>query len=154
MRPSPPDTPPGWYADPTGDWEQRFWDGRVWTEHVHTGPFGSQAPVQPPTLPPVEQQVWTDGRHTLTTHRWLIREQSATAEPVQILLWTVVDVHVRGGWGAAASARGTIVVAVDFAGYTDRRHWTAPQVQDVHRVAAYVRLWANRNRHRPPGWPD
>ena len=150
MRPSHPDPPAGWYPDPTGDWEQRFWDGAVWTEHVHTGPFGTQAPVGEPTLPGQEQLVWTDGRHTLTTHRFLIREQSRTAEPVQILLWTVVDVSVRGGWGGAATAQGTVVVAVDFPGYTDRRHWTAPRVLDIHRVAAYVRLWANRNRRHLP----
>ncbi len=26
--------PPGWYADPSGRYELRYWDGAQWTEHV------------------------------------------------------------------------------------------------------------------------
>jgi uncharacterized protein YxjI len=29
-----PQTPAGWYPDPTGQFEQRYWDGLAWTEHV------------------------------------------------------------------------------------------------------------------------
>jgi hypothetical protein len=28
------DPVPGWYADPTGRFEHRYWDGGAWTEHV------------------------------------------------------------------------------------------------------------------------
>ncbi|MFV0306847.1 MAG: DUF2510 domain-containing protein [Desertimonas sp.] len=31
---SVPATPPGWYADPAGRYELRYWDGSSWTEHV------------------------------------------------------------------------------------------------------------------------
>jgi hypothetical protein len=27
-------TPPGWYPDPSGRYELRYWDGTQWTEHV------------------------------------------------------------------------------------------------------------------------
>ena len=27
-------TPAGWYADPSGRYELRYWDGGAWTEHV------------------------------------------------------------------------------------------------------------------------
>ena len=30
----PPATPPGWFPDPLGRHEQRYWDGLQWTEHV------------------------------------------------------------------------------------------------------------------------
>ena len=30
-------TPANWYPDPMGRFEQRYWDGSVWTEHVSTG---------------------------------------------------------------------------------------------------------------------
>ncbi|MGM1016780.1 MAG: DUF4041 domain-containing protein [Actinomycetota bacterium] len=30
-------TPAYWAADPTGRYEQRYWDGAVWTEHVYSG---------------------------------------------------------------------------------------------------------------------
>ena len=26
--------PAGWYADPSGRYELRYWDGSAWTEHV------------------------------------------------------------------------------------------------------------------------
>ena len=33
--------PPAWHPDPLGRFEQRYWDGTRWTEHVSTG--GTQA---------------------------------------------------------------------------------------------------------------
>ncbi|MGH9139314.1 MAG: DUF2510 domain-containing protein [Acidimicrobiales bacterium] len=32
--PSTPSVPAGWYADPAGRFELRYWDGNAWTEHV------------------------------------------------------------------------------------------------------------------------
>lgn len=34
---------PGWYPDPSGEHGQRWWDGRVWTEHVTPTASGSAA---------------------------------------------------------------------------------------------------------------
>ncbi len=144
--------PPGLYPDPNGDWELRFWDGQAWTEHVRTRAFVGTAPLEPPVVPDIEQTVWGDGRHLLTTHRWFPKEHTGSA-PVQIPLWSVADVEVRVTGGASLAGVGSVVAVVDYPGYTDRRHWVAPGVSDVHRVAAYVRLWANRNRRAawPPG---
>ncbi len=38
-RPQPQQsaTPAGWYADPSGRYELRYWDGAAWTEHVARG---------------------------------------------------------------------------------------------------------------------
>ena len=30
-------TPAGWYPDPSGRFEMRYWDGSAWTEHVARG---------------------------------------------------------------------------------------------------------------------
>ncbi len=35
----------GWYADPYGQAQQRYWDGNAWTEHVSTGGVASSDPV-------------------------------------------------------------------------------------------------------------
>lgn len=35
----------GWYPDPSGQFEQRYWDGAVWTEHVFSGGVQSIAPI-------------------------------------------------------------------------------------------------------------
>ncbi len=32
--PTTPAVPPGWYTDPAGRYELRYWDGSAWTEHV------------------------------------------------------------------------------------------------------------------------
>ncbi len=40
-------TPGGWYADPTGRSEHRYWDGSAWTEHVSRGGVATTAPVVP-----------------------------------------------------------------------------------------------------------
>jgi hypothetical protein len=34
---SVPQVPAGWYADPAGRYELRYWDGGQWTEHVARG---------------------------------------------------------------------------------------------------------------------
>ena len=34
---APAQAAPAWYKDPTGRYEQRYWDGARWTDHVSTG---------------------------------------------------------------------------------------------------------------------
>ena len=55
--------PAGWFTDPSGRYEQRYWSGTQWTEHVTRGgvpsvdpppgrqdaPRGGKEPDQPPT---------------------------------------------------------------------------------------------------------
>jgi hypothetical protein len=38
---------PGWYADPGGRFDHRYWDGGAWTEHVSRGGVAETAPVTP-----------------------------------------------------------------------------------------------------------
>jgi hypothetical protein len=35
MSTTPPSSPAAWYPDPTGRHQLRFWNGTIWTEHVH-----------------------------------------------------------------------------------------------------------------------
>lgn len=49
MAASPP-PPPGWYADPHGGPNQRYWDGTQWTDHVQ-----ADAPPPPGSAPPVAE---------------------------------------------------------------------------------------------------
>lgn len=35
----------GWYADPAGRFEQRYWDGARWTDDVTTGGQRSRSPL-------------------------------------------------------------------------------------------------------------
>ena len=43
---------PGWFDDPTGAHELRYWDGDEWTEHVSDGGAPSRAPFERAALPP------------------------------------------------------------------------------------------------------
>lgn len=49
------DTPPaGWYPDPSKQFEQRYWDGAQWTEHVVSPATGqTTSPLQPVAGKPV-----------------------------------------------------------------------------------------------------
>jgi uncharacterized protein YxjI len=48
----PPTTPPGWFPDPLGRHEQRYWDGQQWTEHVVSHGRQSVDPPAPPQQVP------------------------------------------------------------------------------------------------------
>ncbi len=76
-------TPAGWYADPTGRSEHRYWDGNRWTEHVSsrgiptTDPVdASGTPLDPtgsvsaPTPIPVATQPATTERRGLRSVPW------------------------------------------------------------------------------------
>jgi hypothetical protein len=62
---------PGWYADPSGHFDHRYWDGASWTEHVSTAGQPSTAPVTPPDWYPdptgeFHWRYWTG--HAWTEH--------------------------------------------------------------------------------------
>lgn len=41
----PPSAPAGWYKDPSGTHELRYFDGSIWTEHVSDGGVTSVSPL-------------------------------------------------------------------------------------------------------------
>lgn len=52
--PSPDGRPAlfGWYPDPAGRHQLRYWDGRRWSEHVADDGAASSDPLGPPPAPP------------------------------------------------------------------------------------------------------
>ncbi|MCD1268792.1 DUF2510 domain-containing protein [Microbacterium sp. MEC084] len=44
----------GWFPDPTGHAELRWWDGTAWTEHVSTGGVVTTAPLTPARTAPAD----------------------------------------------------------------------------------------------------
>ncbi|MEO9139748.1 MAG: phospholipid scramblase-related protein [Jatrophihabitans sp.] len=51
-----PSTPAGWYADPSGKHEKRYFDGQQWTEHVNShGRAGIDPPGAPGHVPTVQR---------------------------------------------------------------------------------------------------
>jgi uncharacterized protein YxjI len=51
MSESTAQPPAGWYPDPTAQFEQRYWDGAQWTEHVSSAGQQSTSPMQPMASP-------------------------------------------------------------------------------------------------------
>ena len=48
----PGQTPAGWYPDPGGSGQQRYWDGSTWTEHYAPQQAHVAAPSRPAGPPP------------------------------------------------------------------------------------------------------
>ena len=40
-------TPAGWYADPTGQGDARYWNGAAWTQSVNRGGVTVNVPIDP-----------------------------------------------------------------------------------------------------------
>ncbi len=127
---------PGWYPDPTDDFERRWWDGRQWTDQVQTGRFAGASPVQASFVPDQEAEVWSGSGAVFTTHRVRLNEGS---KPLELAWWMVRDVDVR---------LSDVVLVVDFPGYTDKRERRLRHVKDADWVGAIARMWARRNRRR------
>jgi uncharacterized protein YxjI len=51
MTETPTQPPAGWYPDPAQQFEQRYWDGAQWTEHVVRGGVQSTSPLAPMAAP-------------------------------------------------------------------------------------------------------
>jgi len=73
---------PGWYADPSGRYDHRYWDGTTWTEHVSRGGVASTAPVVPADWYPdptgrFHWRYWTG--HEWTEH--VSRDQELFLDP-------------------------------------------------------------------------
>jgi len=74
---------PGWYADPSGRYDHRYWDGTAWTEHVSRAGEASTAPVVPADWYPdptgrFHWRYWTG--HEWTEH--VSRDQELFLDPM------------------------------------------------------------------------
>jgi len=135
---------PGWYPDPSGDYEQRWWDGTRWTDDVVTGPFRGSVPLPAPgepLLPGVETLVWQNEWGTLTSHRlWVVEHRGQQA--TEFALWMVRGAQVRSAVGGLAD----IGVTIAYPGYGGRATWVLRAVADAPAVAAALLRQANRVR--------
>lgn len=163
--PAPSAPPPGWYPDPSDDFEVRWWSGTVWTDHVSTQGWTGISPLLAEPLPAEEAVVWwgPDPRVRFTTERAYLLHPGPTGWYDVVVPWRAV----RGvSWqpaGHAASpspgAPGTplvhVILRVDPAAIETvlppetqvlEQLWI-PALVDGARVAAVARMWAARH-HR------
>ncbi len=137
---------PGWYPDPTGDYELRYWDGSAWTDRAVS--FGAEFldPPAPPGLPEVEVELWRGGPNVLTTHRAWIEDGFVRGRVREVALWMVRDVEVMAKPGQALRGTGRVSFHIAYPGYAGRSHLVMKGVGAPHEVAALGRKWAHRNR--------
>ncbi|GAA4816865.1 hypothetical protein ACFQ0K_08395 [Nocardioides caeni] len=100
-------------------------------------------PCEPTPIPEVEEVVWSDQRHQLTTHAaWVLEGRARIPVP----WWSVADVAVRVGMGRSLAGTGDVVLIVDYPGYTDRRERRLNGVPDADGLAALCFAWSRRHR--------
>lgn len=137
---------PGWYPDPTGDYEVRWWDGQQWTARVSNAGATFDDTMTAPTVPPTEQLLWEHGPWRLTTHRLWFPDPSNRSRQTEIPLWSVVSATFDMDSGQDLRGTGRVAAEVAYPGYVGPRHYAARKVPDAPLVAALIRKWANRNR--------
>jgi uncharacterized protein DUF2510 len=97
----------GWYHDPTGRREQRYWDGSAWTDHVSDHGEQSSDAISgdyAPPRPPAPAGAWS----TPASAQW--QAPVATAQKKRpVWPWIIVAVAVLVFGGCTASI---IIVAV------------------------------------------
>jgi hypothetical protein len=81
-------TPPGWYADPLGTAEMRYWDGSEWTEHVSTGGVQSVAPLP---LPPPGPTASASALSPLRAEAFTVERAAEVRGPAERGLDVLVD---------------------------------------------------------------
>lgn len=122
---------PGWYPDPFGRYEQRFHDGRRWTEHVAVG--GQQSVDEMDTNSSDGGAVW----------RWLdVLGAEGRERPAPRL-----HAALAGAGGVVFAAGVTTLVVGDDGG----RGRTAAAGVLVILVAAAARLWRGANEEMRAG---
>ena len=129
----------GWYPDPVGDHDLRWWDGSAWTETVRTGLAQTTAPLARQGVPAEENVVWQRGRETFTTHRAVLFEGR---QQVDVPWWAVRGAVVRGA---------DVVLTIGYPGYSDRAERRIKGVPDAPEVAALALVWARRHHRAVAG---
>ncbi|GAA3527242.1 hypothetical protein GCM10022234_25580 [Aeromicrobium panaciterrae] len=79
--------PPGWYPDPTGSFDVRYWDGAAWTAHVVANEVQTESPIPDTDL---DQPVAATSPRTSRRRRKIILLVSAATAAVVALVGLLV----------------------------------------------------------------
>src|SRR5215472_12322174 len=101
---TPPMVPAGWYADPAGRHEYRYWDGASWTSGVADGGITANDPLEAP--PPPGQQTTAESSPAQQATAEFSPTQQATAGHSPTQQATAGPVAPLPAGLSAATARG------------------------------------------------
>lgn len=162
-------TTAGWYPDPMGLWDERWWDGVAWHDAVRTDAFAWTEPLT--TLdallatPLPGGALWTSERDANVVHK---EHYVLLATELQILLangtpervvplFGIAWARARVNAGQALRGVGDIELHIAYPGYTGRATEVLRSVPDCELGAALITRQARLNRHlqahRPPPPP-
>lgn len=145
---------PGWYADPGGCWDERWWDGSVWANEVRTGKFESAEPYVPQPVSPDRSQVVWSGRSNVAKlgaefYRldWdavcILDRRGAAKESIPI--WGIRSIDVRTSAAQHVRGIGDVALSIGYPGYFGPSSFVLRGVNEPHLVKATIRrqigLW-------------
>lgn len=138
---------PGWYPDPGGCWDDRWWDGQVWTNGVRTGQSQSEDPYPPLPVNDRTHVIWSCPSHVAKlgeeSYRldWeavqILDRRMTTKESIPI--WGIRSIEVRISAAQHVRGIGDVVLAVGYSGYFGPSTFVLRGVDDPHSVKAAVR---------------
>ncbi len=139
---------PGWYADPGGCWEERWWDGSAWCAAVRTGAYQCEDPYPPipPTVTAANEVLasWSSGTVRLGTETYqltwdslLMYDGSRLKE--QLALWSINGIEVRRSASQHARGVGDVVLSIAYQGYFGPSTFALLGVPSPDEVKAAIR---------------
>lgn len=162
----------GWKADPSGEYEVRYWDGSRWTEHVSRDgiqstdsggewpPPGTSTAEEVPAKQWAPDSLWEGERKSLTaaatggrviTGRYRITREYiyfdaglVSTKSEQVPLWAVRDVDVKQSLTQKARKVGDVVVRVQHDDYTGRYEVVLESIEEPRAVRDLI------NSHAQP----
>lgn len=96
----------GWYPDPTGEGDQRYWDGATWTSHISV----------PEKKKGIRKATWAIIIWTVLMVIWLIAGVGGAANSCNDLHGQFVNAK-QSGCEAGASIGAAIIIVIWFLGY-------------------------------------
>jgi hypothetical protein len=133
VTPMAASAPPGWYENPSGEGNLRYWDGSTWTDHYHdkhaTGSSVEPLTAAPSSLEKAEDrgewdpdEVWAAtgkpltgigaGRYKLTKFYLFFEKGMLRTNAQQVPVAALLDIDVRQSMSQKARGVGDIVVHI------------------------------------------
>ncbi len=108
--------PAGWYDDPNGGGQLRYWDGAAWTEHTHPSP-AAVGEVQAATSSAPVASTQRDGP---STSEWILSVLLPII-PLLGLIWGVFLIRKHDGRETAGNVAVILSLAVILLGVLSLR---------------------------------
>ena len=156
----------GWYPDPLGLWDVRWWDGVEWRDAVRTGSHQDTDPVAPiadlVAVTPAAGVVWQSRRvadavnaeHYVLTGRTLSVYNNLSRPPTkEWQLWTIGRAEPRVTGGQHLMGVGDVVLTIAYEGFAGRSTGVLKRVHEPERSAAWILRYCRLAR-RAAGYPE